>query len=110
MKLKTLEGVPVTGTPFTITVISRPEEEHVGARCAFEIHEGLTYGNAPHEPRATLTVDLWFPEPGAERYGLPYNEPEISWPSTSDKRPALAIALAAALTLAATRAKYGPVV
>jgi hypothetical protein len=46
-------------------------------------------------PSLEVTVTL-----DQERYGAPC-EPEISWPSTSDKRPALAKALAVMLLLAA---------
>lgn len=50
-------------------------------------------------PRSLLEVHLRQNE-GEERFGGPA-EPEIGWPSTSDKRPELARALAVALTLAA---------
>lgn len=95
------QGVP--GTPFTIAVVGTPGGEWLGARYGYEIHEGDTYPNSD-EPRPTLTVTLSFPEPGH-----PYrDQPEVSWPSTSDKRPALARALAVALEMAAERAERGP--
>jgi hypothetical protein len=48
-------------------------------------------------PRSALSVDVWPPDKcgGRER------APRIGWPSTSDKRPELAVALAYALGLAA---------
>jgi hypothetical protein len=51
-------------------------------------------------PRSSVDVELIILK---ERYGKPC-EPEISWPSTSDKRPALAKALAVMLLLAAEEA------
>lgn len=52
-------------------------------------------------PRDEVKVELWLAE---ERYGV-MGDPQVSWPSTSDKRPDLALALAAALTMAANEAK-----
>lgn len=48
-------------------------------------------------PRPVIDVELW---PADDELGF-RSEPQISWPSTSDKRPALALALAAALVMAA---------
>lgn len=57
------------------------------------------------EPRSTLTVSLSLPEPLLGLAGY-----DLSWPSTSDHRPDLARALAAALRMAAdehdARTKY----
>jgi hypothetical protein len=57
---------------------------------------GVTYKNS-EVPRSSIDVELTIV---MERYGKS-GEPEISWPSTSDKRPALAKALAVMLLLAA---------
>jgi hypothetical protein len=60
---------------------------------------GVTYWNS-EVPRSSIDVELAIVK---ERYGKPRG-PEISWPSTSDKRPALAKALAVMLLLAAEEA------
>lgn len=70
----------------------------------YEVYEdgGSTWGSG--EPRPELEVTLWFADPDVTGpFGR--REPEVSWPSTSDRRPALAVALAAALTAAAEEAK-----
>ena len=68
-----------------------------GSYVEFEIHEGQTYKDSD-VPRATLEVTVWLPR---LMFGGKMGGPEISWPSTSDKRPVLARALAVALTHAA---------
>jgi hypothetical protein len=60
---------------------------------------GVTFWKS-EVPRSSVDVELIILK---ERYGKPC-EPEISWPSTSDKRPALAKALAVMLLLAAEEA------
>lgn len=52
------------------------------------------------EPRSALDVEMWL---GGVQYGRPAL-PRVSWPSTSDKRPVLALALAATLRMAAEEA------
>lgn len=83
--------------------IDRPEppEHSPYLPVHFDIYEpdGPTWADG--EPRPTLTVEL---QTGHERYSAPA-PPEVSWPSTSDRRPALARALAVALTMAANEAE-----
>lgn len=45
------------------------------------------------QPRPAITVEVW---PEREAFGVK-REPEISWPSTSDNRPVLALAFSGAL-------------
>lgn len=68
-----------------------------GSYVEFEIHEGNTWKDSD-VPRSTLDVTVWKPR---SSYGGKMAGCEISWPSTSDKRPVLARALAVALELAA---------
>jgi hypothetical protein len=79
---------------FTIGRTER-SDDHV----VFDIFEDGVVWPETGTPRSILDVDVtnW------ERYGGRAN-PEVSWPSTSDQRPELALALAAALTLAAEEA------
>lgn len=66
-------------------------------RITFGAYEpGVTYPNS-EVPMASISVELVIDK---ERYGAPCG-PEISWPSTSDKRPVLAQALAVLLVMAA---------
>lgn len=60
----------------------------------FAVYEG-------DNERPALKVELWLAD---DSFGGIARGPEISWPSTSDKRPSLALALAAALTKAAEEA------
>ncbi len=55
------------------------------------------------EPRRALTVTYWLANEDSLRY-----QPEILWPCTSDNRPELALAMAAALQMAANRALADP--
>lgn len=78
--------------------VSRDEE-----RVTFAVYENEGGGKFEDgSPRAALDVTLWRAHDDA--FGGP-RETEISWPSTSDKRPALARALAEALVLAADEAE-----
>jgi hypothetical protein len=63
--------------------------------------EGGSFWTESGEPRPELAVELTI---GGVRFGQPRG-PEVSWPSTSDKRPELARALAAALQMAADEAE-----
>lgn len=64
----------------------------------FEV-DGPTWTDG--SPRSSIDVELW---PADIAYGAPRG-PRLSWPSTSDKRPVLAQALAAALVMAAEEAQ-----
>lgn len=78
--------------------IERSDDNHYG-RITFAIFEdGVTWPKS-NQPRSVLDVTV-FTNAEEDRFGGPA-EPEVSWPSTSDKRPALARALAIALVMAA---------
>jgi hypothetical protein len=66
----------------------------------FKIYEpnGPTWDSGA--PRDSLTVTLWLPEPD----GFVPTGPQVGWPSTSDKRPVLAQAVAVAIAMAAEEA------
>jgi hypothetical protein len=74
--------------------IERRDESHA---VVFEIFEdgGPTWPSG--DPRGLLDVIMYKPSFGRET-------PEVSWPSTSDKRPVLAFAVAAAIAMAAEEA------
>lgn len=76
------------------------EREDRGVLVEFHIYEdgGPTWVTGA--PRPLVSVQYWRPDDvGRDK------EPRVSWPSTSDKRPDLAFALAIALALAADEAQ-----
>lgn len=74
------------------------EDRRVHAVLFSVMEEGVTWQDSDRL-RPLITVEVWPPRPG---FGNP--SPEVTWPSTSDKRPQLALMAAAALTLAAAEA------
>jgi hypothetical protein len=88
--------------------VERNEEIPAGWSILRTIHETHTEFNLferggstwpqTGEPRAALTVTVY-------HFNIARERAEVSWPSTSDKRPVLARCLAVALTLAAEYAE-----
>lgn len=80
-------------------LVRRVDDASHRDRIRFEAHEGETWPETdPPRPRESIDVQVWHPF-SAERTW------EVSWPSTSDKRPALARALAYLLLDAADEAE-----
>lgn len=69
--------------------------------CVME--EGQYWPNQPRVAanlRPICAAELWLPRTGDR-------DPQVSWPSTSDKRPALAMMLGHAMQFAAIEAEHG---
>lgn len=92
-----VEGCVRVGS-FTIT---RTHDPQVRLTKLTAVEDGAPCYEDSDTPKPAFIVDVSFPNP---QLGL-RSEAAISWPSTSDKRPALARALARALELAAAIAE-----